>query len=101
MTKYIILLLLSIYSLYYIAFRLTIPFWSRQPVFHLHNLLYWINPPGIIEKDLKIDYKYYDSTIEFLEIDKLSDKTINDFHTFINDEYLPGQFETYKPTKEK
>lgn len=99
MIKYIILLLLSIYSLYYIAFRLIIPFWSRQPVFHLHNLLYWINPPGIIEKDLNIDHKYYDSTIEFLEINQLSDKTINDFHTFINDEYLPGQFESYKPTK--
>lgn len=99
MIKYIILLIIFVYCLYYISFRLTVPFWSRQPVFHLHNLLYWINPPGVIEKDLKIDYKYYDSTIEFLEINKLSDKTMNEFHKFINDEYLPGQFESYKPSK--
>lgn len=99
MIKYIILLIIFVYCLYYISFRLTVPFWSRQPVFHLHNILYWINPPGVIEKDLKIDYKYYDSTIEFLEINKLSDKTMNEFHKFINDEYLPGQFESYKPSK--
>ena len=71
MIKYIILLLTLTYVIFYIFFRVSIPFWSRQPVFHLHNLFYWIYPPGVIEQEVKIDYKYYDSTIEFLELDKL------------------------------
>ncbi len=99
MIKYIILLLLITYCLYYIAFRISVPFWSRQPVFHLHNILYWINPPGVIEKDIKLDYKYYDNTIDFLEINNLSEDKLNDLNNFINNEYSPGQYELYKPSK--
>jgi len=99
MVKYFILLFVITYLLFYIFFKISIPFWSRQPVFHLHNILYWIYPPGIIEKDLKLDYKYYDSTIEFLDLNKISDKKMNEFHKFINDEYLPGKVESYNPSK--
>lgn len=100
MIKYIILLLTLTYVIFYIFFRVSIPFWSRQPVFHLHNLFYWIYPPGVIEQEVKIDYKYYDSTIEFLELDKLPKKTFDSFHQFLSDEYLPDYSEKYNPTKQ-
>tara|TARA_X000000950_G_scaffold27400_2_gene29488 strand:- start:1587 stop:2747 length:1161 start_codon:yes stop_codon:yes gene_type:complete len=100
MIKNFILLFVITYLLIYIFFKISIPFWSRQPVFHLHNLLYWIYPPGIIEKEVKIDYKYYDSTIEFLDLNEISDEKMNEFHKFINDEYLPDYGEQFKPTKQ-
>ena len=34
----IILLVIAIYKIKY-------KFWSRQPVFHYHNLWYWLVPP--------------------------------------------------------
>jgi hypothetical protein len=44
----IFILFLSI-SLY---IKIKFKFWSYQPVFHFYNLLYWISPPGIINKEL-------------------------------------------------
>jgi hypothetical protein len=32
----------------YIYIRLKYGFWAVQPVFHVYNLLYMFNPPGVI-----------------------------------------------------
>ena len=45
-------------------FKLKQPFWSRQPVFHLYNLTYWIMPPGLIQHDnVKRDSRFFDPRI--------------------------------------
>jgi hypothetical protein len=36
------------------------PFWSKQPVFHIYNLFYWCRPPGLICNDLPLINKYVD-----------------------------------------
>ena len=40
---------ISMYLLLIAIYKLKFPFWSRQPVFHFHNLKYWLFPPGIIQ----------------------------------------------------
>ena len=35
-------------------------FWSIQPVFHYYNILYWIYPPGVIQKNVPKINKYVD-----------------------------------------
>ena len=41
-TVFILLLIIAIYKLKY-------QFWSKQPVFHIHNIKYWLFPVGIIQ----------------------------------------------------
>ena len=45
------LIIVAIIVILVIIYKLKFPFWSRQPVFHYHNLIYWIFPPGIINHD--------------------------------------------------
>ena len=42
----ILVIILKIYI------RIKFGFWAYQPVFHYHNLFYWIYPIGLINKDL-------------------------------------------------
>ena len=65
MIKYMIITLIVTYVVFYLFFKLKDPFWARQPVFHFHNLWYWLFPPGIIQHSLPIIGKYYDPTILF------------------------------------
>lgn len=45
-------------------FKLKQPFWSRQPVFHLYNLTYWIVSPGIIQHDnISKESRFFDPRI--------------------------------------
>ena len=47
-----IVFIISIYVIFIMYIKIKYPFWSKQPVFHYHNIKYWINPPGIIEHKL-------------------------------------------------
>jgi hypothetical protein len=38
--------------------KITYKFWAYQPVFHYYNLLYWIYPKGIINKELPESNKF-------------------------------------------
>ena len=62
---YYILAIISIILLLVAIYKLKFPFWSRQPVFHFHNLKYWIIPPGIIQHGKPEKDKYYDPDIYF------------------------------------
>ena len=60
-------LFISLIIILYIWIKLYFQFWSRQPVFHYHNLWHWLFPPGIIQQNKpKLD-KYYDIKIPFKE----------------------------------
>lgn len=82
----------------YLYYKAKYQFWSRQPVFHYHNLWYWIFPPGIIQfKKPKFD-KYYDGTILFKKLGEISEEKKALFVSFIKTHYLPKKEEKYDPT---
>ena len=63
MIFYIILSILLFIIIGYITYKVKYGYWTKQPVFHYHNIFYWYNPPGVIEKgDVQIS-KYYNSKI--------------------------------------
>jgi hypothetical protein len=59
---YTIAFLIAIYILFLAYVKITYTFWSRQPVFHFYNLMYWVFPPGIIMHDLPEQNKYTNFT---------------------------------------
>ena len=68
------LIILVLLFLLYFYYKIKYPFWSRQPVFHFHNLLYWYNPPGIIQYEKPEINKYYKPDIRFYEFEQLNEK---------------------------
>ena len=75
MIKYIIIILILICYSFIIYFKITHRFWSRQPVFHFHNLLYWLKPPGIISTSLpSFTSKFYSEQVLLYNYMNLSKK---------------------------
>jgi len=99
MLLYYILSIIFIIILLIGYFKLKYPFWSKQPVFHFHNLYYWMIPPGIIQHDKPEKNNYYDETIFFFDYFQLptQKKTLCEF--FIRNNYMPHKQENYKPSK--
>ena len=95
-----IALFIVIISIGYIYYRLNNQFWSRQPVFHYHNLYYWIIPPGIIQHQKPERNKYYNPMIYFNSFDKIKTEKKALFSTFIKSHFLPDKFEKYDPKKD-
>ena len=99
MIKLFLITIVSFRILYILYFKFKYKFWSRQPVFHTYNLLYWINPPGIIDQIIpKID-KFYDHTIITQKEDNLTLNQKSDIHKLIFFNYLQENDIQYKPTK--
>lgn len=74
------------------------PFWYEQPVFHYYNLLYWLNPPGIINNSLP-NYNKYTNLYNII-----SKKYTNINNTekqliinLLNDNFLKDNIITYYP----
>ena len=55
---YIILSIVIIFLFIRLYIKIKYKFWSIQPVFHYYNLLYWIKPVGLIDKNLPTINKY-------------------------------------------
>lgn len=88
----VILIIIAFYKLKY-------PFWSKQPVFHFHNLKYWLIPPGIIQHKKPDKNKFYDSKIVFNDYESIKTKQKNHFAFFIKKYYAPNKKEKYNPSK--
>ena len=85
---------------FYIYYKLKYPFWSIQPVFHFHNIKYWLFPPGIIQhKNPKIN-KFFDQSIEFYNIENLSTDKKALFINLIKAHFMPNKYENYRPNKD-
>ena len=95
-----IITIIIIYFLIIGYFKLKYPFWLRQPVFHYHNLYYWIKPPGIINEDLPEKNKFYDETIQFYNYDIISTEKKELFADFIRNNYMPYNYEKYCASNE-
>lgn len=91
----IIVLILLIVGVYKIKY----PFWSKQPVFHLHNIRYWLFPPGIIQHSKPEKNKFYNRNIYFDSFFNTPIKKRELFAQFIKAHYLPNKSEKYTPSK--
>ena len=88
---FILLLIIAIYKLKY-------QFWSKQPVFHIHNIKYWLFPVGIIQHKKPEKDKFFDTKQQFYELNTVGDRKKILFTTFIKSHYMPHKSEKYKPT---
>jgi hypothetical protein len=56
----LIALIIIIYLITAVYLKCKMPFWSKQPVFHIYNIFYWLKPPGLILTDMPLISKYVD-----------------------------------------
>ncbi len=85
----------------YIYIRLKYGFWAVQPVFHIYNLLYMFNPPGVIsnllpEKNKYINFKNIETYI-FSELSQLKQTRLVNF---IRSNYLQNKDNVFSPQSE-
>tara|TARA_B100001093_G_C26840105_1_gene1020156 strand:- start:1377 stop:2552 length:1176 start_codon:yes stop_codon:yes gene_type:complete len=96
LTFFVILLLIT-----KIYIRIKFGFWAYQPVFHYHNLLYWIYPNGLINKHLpninKFCNFYNIHTEEYNNCDK---KTLKEVVELLRTYYYNNKSGKYLPTLE-
>jgi len=95
----ILLIIILIAIVIYLFYKATNQFWSRQPVFHFHNLKYWIFPPGIIQYKQPQKDKFYNTKIQFDSFDKLKTEKKALFVSFIKSHFMPNKHELYNPTE--
>ena len=81
--SYILFFTTLIIFIIYIFIRLKYGFWAVQPVFHVYNLLYMFNPPGIIcnllpEKNKYTNFKNIETNI-FQELSQLKQTRLVNF----------------------
>jgi len=89
--------------------RVKMPFWRTQPVFHIYNLKYWLNPPGFIDKEPPGVNKYLNLINTMMipvaaeavaAVADANDVKIKQICNFIRDYYVLHPDAEYKPTKE-
>ena len=87
-----IALLISLYLIITLYLKCKMPFWSKQPVFHIYNLLYWLRPPGIINTDLPLINKYVDlfhiKTFSLTELSEKREALLTSICNFIKNNYI-------------
>ena len=96
---YLIIIIVFFLILFKLYVKIKYKFWAYQPVFHYYNLLYWINPKGIINDDLPETNKYCNflniTTTSFEERDE---NTIKEIVGFIQRYYYRNSNINYSPT---
>jgi len=85
----------------YIYIRLKYGFWAVQPVFHVYNLLYMFNPPGVINAFLPEKNKYTNfKNIETIIFQELSQLKQTRLVNFIRSNYLQNKDNVFSPQSE-
>ncbi len=101
MIFYIILSIILLIIIAYISYKVKYGYWTKQPVFHYHNIFYWYNPPGVIEKGNVEISKYYNPQIEFIESDKITTEKKELFALLLKSHFMPYKGEKYAPTTQQ
>ena len=90
-----------IIAIVYIFIRLKYGFWVLQPVFHIYDLKYYLNAPGIIDDSLPLKNKYTNfksiDTIVFSEISSIQKIR---FTNLIKTNYLQNNDNIFSPKNE-
>ena len=99
--SYILFFTTLIIFIFYIYIRLKYGFWAVQPVFHVYNLLYMFNPPGVIsgllpEKNKYTNFKNIETNI-FQELSQLKQTRLVNF---IRSNYLQNKDNVFSPQSE-
>ena len=105
------ILLVTLYVIYHIWFHLTIPFWSKMPIYHKNNIAQIITAQkhgmadrdpmdNIIEHRPQLRKRYYRPQHRFRTFRQLTEYDREHFWSLIHGEYLRGKGEEYLPTKE-
>ena len=97
---YIIIILLLIYITLTAYIRIKMKFWYTQPVFHIYNIWYWINPPGII-LDQEPELNKYTNILDIKTygISDINDTLVDHVCNFIKSYYVQSPNAKYIPTK--
>ena len=98
MWLYIILFIIIILILVMGYIKLRYRFWSKQPVFHYYNILYWICPPGIIQHDVPDSNEYVNIiNVKTKDVSLLSETDTKKVVNFIGNHYLRTKSTSYLP----
>ena len=100
MIKYILFGIILCYLFFILYCKIYYRFWSIQPVFHIHNLKYWIFPPGIIQQKLPKLTKFYDPLVEFYNFNQMPDEKKEQLFNLNRKHYLHQIGTNYNPTKD-
>lgn len=85
----------------YIYIRLKFGFWAIQPVFHVYDVGYMINPPGIIDDKLPEKNKYTNfKNIETILFSDLSQLKSQQFVNLVKCHYLQNNDNIFNPKSE-
>lgn len=93
----LILIIISLIILLYIKIKYR--FWIYQPVFHIYDISYMLNPPGIINDKLPLKNKYTNFTnITTSTFEEISQIKVNKFVNFIKHNYLQNGNNRFCPS---
>ena len=93
-----LIILLLIILLSYVKIKYN--FWSKQPVFHYYDLLYWLNPSGIINDEPPLTNKFCNfKNINNFEHSKLTQLDKQYIINFLRTNYLRNKYANYLPTE--
>lgn len=96
---YLVIFIIIFYVFFIAYFRLKHKFWAIQPVFHFHNIKYWLFPPGIIHHNKFPITKYYDPlNIETYKYADLTTTQKSSMYQIIKTHYLREKEIDYIPT---
>ena len=110
---YVLVVLIALYIILTAYLRVKMHFWHTQPVFHIHNLKYWIKPPGIINVEPPPINKFVNlKNNTMINVEDISNGDIsngdisgnsiciqNSICQFIGDYYITHESASYKPSE--
>lgn len=99
--SYILCFGILIICLIYIYIRLKYGFWVLQPVFHIYDFGYMLNPPGIIQDSLPEKNKYTNfKDIDTIVFSQISSIQKTRFTNLIKTNYLQNKDNIFSPQPE-
>jgi hypothetical protein len=98
---YVLVVLIVMYLILTAYLRVKMHFWHTQPVFHIHNLKYWFNPPGTINVEPPPVNKFVNlknNTMINVEDIDISANSVT-ICQFIGNYYITHESASYKPSE--
>lgn len=97
---YLIIFILIIYISLTAYIRIKMKFWYTQPVFHIYNIWYWLNPPGLIlDREPEINKYTNILDIKTYGISDINETLLDRVCNFIKSYYVQSPNAKYIPTK--
>ena len=99
--SFILFFSLILFLIIYFFIKIKYGFWAIQPVFHIYDIGYMINPPGIINKYLPNKNKYTNfKNIETINFSNITDLQIQRLVNLITLNYLKNNDNVFIPKRE-